>query len=191
MNQIQFYSLEEYLFRIVHQRFHEEGSLSAFDFFCIVIWKANRSKSRIAKALLARDKAQRDDLESIVRDITRELQTARTDRERFERVLGWGMRLPMASAILTVFWPEDFTVYDFRVCDALEKHHQLQNRTTADSLWTGYQEFIGDVRKAIPGPGSLRDKDKALWGKSFKEQLERDIYNCFRTTSTLHHEKAL
>jgi hypothetical protein len=31
----------------------------------------------------------------------------------------WGLRLPMASAILTVLFPEEFTVYDQRVCGSL------------------------------------------------------------------------
>lgn len=44
-----FYHLESYLFNTVRIRFLENGFLDAFDFFCIVIWKANRSKSKIAR----------------------------------------------------------------------------------------------------------------------------------------------
>ena len=45
-----FYNLENYLFEEVSKRFSEHGYLEVFDFFCIVIWKANRSKSKIANA---------------------------------------------------------------------------------------------------------------------------------------------
>jgi hypothetical protein len=37
-----YYDLETYLFDTVSRRFAEEHTLTAFDFFCIVIWKANR-----------------------------------------------------------------------------------------------------------------------------------------------------
>ena len=47
-----YYHLESYLFDEVRPRFLEQGYLTAFDFFCIVIWKANRSKSNIARMLL-------------------------------------------------------------------------------------------------------------------------------------------
>ena len=48
-----YYDLEKYLFETVSSRFAEEHSLGAFDFFCIVIWKANRAKTRIARRLIA------------------------------------------------------------------------------------------------------------------------------------------
>jgi hypothetical protein len=47
-----YYDLETYLFETVSPRFAEEHSLTAFDFFCIVIWKANRAKSKIARRLV-------------------------------------------------------------------------------------------------------------------------------------------
>ena len=41
---LRYYDLETYLFDDVHDRFHRQGSLSAFNFFAIVVWKANRAK---------------------------------------------------------------------------------------------------------------------------------------------------
>jgi len=46
-----YYDLEPCIFGEVQVRFEQEGYLLAFDFFCIVIWKANRAKSKIAKRL--------------------------------------------------------------------------------------------------------------------------------------------
>ena len=43
LDYLRYYDLERYLFEDVHRRFHEEGSIGAFDFFSIVIWKANRA----------------------------------------------------------------------------------------------------------------------------------------------------
>jgi hypothetical protein len=45
-----YYDLESYLFQEVSHRFTSRKPLSAFDFFRIVVWKANRSKSKVAAA---------------------------------------------------------------------------------------------------------------------------------------------
>ena len=85
----------------------------------------------------------------------------------------------MASAILTVLYPEEFTVYDVRVCDSLGDCHKLSNVTDFEKLWHGYVEFKSKVSQAVPDELSLRDKDRYLWGKSFHEQLSIDIEKAF------------
>src|SRR5271168_4753043 len=115
---IQFYTLESYLFNTVHRRFAEQGFLGAFDFFCIVIWKANRAKTKVAKRLLGN--TQRT-LDEVVVELTKAIAAKETPKEKM-RLLMFGdirFRLPMASAILTVLYPDEFTVYDYRVCDTL------------------------------------------------------------------------
>ncbi len=52
MDYLKYYDLERYLFEDVSKRFRKQGSMSAFDFFSIVVWKANRAKSQIARKLL-------------------------------------------------------------------------------------------------------------------------------------------
>jgi len=175
-NSISLYSLEEHLFSTVGPAFRQSGRLTAFDFFCIVIWKANRAKSKVAERLLARDAKRRGDLEAIVGELASALYSSIEAKERL-RILfeDWDFRLPMASAILAVLWPEDFTVYDIRVCEALGAHHALKNRTKFDTLWAGYQDFRDDVVRQAPASLSLRDKGRFLWGKSFGEQLSGDL----------------
>lgn len=85
----------------------------------------------------------------------------------------WGFRLPTATAILTVLYPEEFTIYDVRV------RHQL-NQTVYESkdfekLWKSYVGFIECLRHATPEGLSLRDKDRYLWGKDFAQQLKADM----------------
>ena len=48
-----YYHLERYLFDEVAKSFEKNNTLSAYDFFCIVIWKANRAKSKVAERLLS------------------------------------------------------------------------------------------------------------------------------------------
>jgi hypothetical protein len=96
----------------------------------------------------------------------------------------WGFRLPMASAILTVLYPEDFTVYDVRVCDVLDAFHNLANLTNFKSVWHGYLEFKRKVEEIAPQGFSLRDKDRWLWGQSFYRQLKKDVANGFQDSSS-------
>ena len=91
-----------------------------------------------------------------------------------------GIGLPMATAILTVLYPEEFTVYDVRACDALGGFWNIGNRTNTVRIWEGYKEFREAIQKADPPHLSLRNKDRWLWGKAVVEQMERDIKNGFK-----------
>ncbi|MCX6633581.1 MAG: hypothetical protein NT090_00575 [Acidobacteria bacterium] len=98
----QFYHLESYLFDVVGPTFRRQRWLSAFDFFCIVIWKANRAKSKVAARLLRKATCGQT-LEDAVRTLTSELARQASPEERMRHLMkNWGFRLPMASAILTL-----------------------------------------------------------------------------------------
>jgi hypothetical protein len=173
---LRYYDLEAFLFQDVHSRFQKEGSLCAFDFFSIVIWKANRAKSRAAKRLLARCPEQGANLDMIVHNLTKSLFDAQTHRERLRVMLeDWGFYLPMASAVLAVLYPDFFTVYDFRVCEQLGRFHELANWSDFNKIWSGYEQYQDAVLAAAPSGLSLRDKDRYLWGRSSARQLEEDI----------------
>jgi hypothetical protein len=91
-----YYSLERYLFSEVSQHFKASNQLSVFDFFCIVIWKANRSKSKVAKRLLAQGHA---DLSTAVQALTNALLQAPDNKERLRTLIeGWGFRLIEAES---------------------------------------------------------------------------------------------
>ena len=185
MQYLKYYDLEAYLFETVRPRFAAQGYLSAFDFFCIVIWKANRAKSMTAKRI----KRDGESLDETIKALTAGLAHQATPKERMRYLVdanAWRFTLPMASAILTVLYPEEFTVYDVRVCDSLqalkvsEDFHGLANRTNFENLWTGYQRFKAAVESTAPSDLSLRDKDRWLWARSFVRQLERDTKTGFQ-----------
>jgi hypothetical protein len=94
----------------------------------------------------------------------------------------WGFYLPTASAILTVLWPEEFTVFDIRVCDELKEFHHLAH-AEAERVWPDYCRYREAVHRAVPSSLSLRDKDRLLWGRSAASQLERDIACGFSPTN--------
>lgn len=168
------YDLEAYLFETVQKQFEERSYLSAYDFFCIVIWKANRSKTRIAKKILKHSGL--DNLDEAVYFLTSGISEISEHKEKLRHlIMDWKLKLPTASAILTVLYPEEFTVYDVRVCDELNDFHALKSTVNFDNIWSGYLSYKQAVINAAPEGLSLRDKDRYLWGKSFANQLENDI----------------
>ena len=167
-----YYDLESYLFKTVHDQFASQGWLNSFDFFCIVIWKANRAKTKIAKRIR---QLGNGDLDKGVHDFTSAIARAATAQEKLSVLLEHGFLLPMATAILTVLYPNEFTMYDVRVCDALGDFHRLANLTKLSTIWAEYTRFVQSVKAATPAQLSLRDKDRYLWAKSFAQQLTHDV----------------
>lgn len=173
-----YYHLERYLFDEVTKSFQKNSTLSAYDFFCIVIWKANRAKSKVAERLLSQDHS---DLSQAVSALIGNIAKAQGEKARMKVLVSdWGFRLPMASAILTVLYPNAFTVYDVRVCEVLGNYRSAQYRTNFDALWSEYEGYIDAVKKAVAENYELREKDRWLWGKSFSEQLQEDIKANFK-----------
>jgi hypothetical protein len=71
MDYKKYYYLEEYLFNEVNSSFRKRGFLNAEEFFCIIIWKANRAKSKIAKRIKKRNPDL--NLQTIVKNLTKNL----------------------------------------------------------------------------------------------------------------------
>jgi len=59
------------------------------------------------------------DLDQAVKSLTGDIHQAADHESRLKILLDVeGIGLPMASAILAVLYPDDFTVYDTRVCNS-------------------------------------------------------------------------
>jgi hypothetical protein len=70
----------------------------------------------VAHRLLEKNEAGNRSLDEIVSSLTTSLYDAGNSEQRMKILVEkWGFALPMATAILTVLWPEDFTIYDYRV----------------------------------------------------------------------------
>jgi len=168
MDYRKYYFLEEYLLGDVRKNFHRRGYLTADEFFCIVIWKANRAKTAIKKKLLIIGK----DIGEAVRQVTSDVHQAATKEKKLELLLNkWNFMLPMATAILTILYPDDFTVYDVRVRDQLGVDDFSGSKHQVHQYFSSYLPKV----KAVKVTGSLRDGDRYLWGKSFYEDLMKFI----------------
>lgn len=176
---IKYYDLEKYILADVRKNFDLNKHLTAFDFFCIVIWKANRAKTKVAERLIKHNKEK--DIEKSVYNLTSKIYLAKDDKQKLKVLIeDYKLRLPMSSAILSMLYPDNFTIFDIRVCDTLTDFKGLDNISNFENLWKGYSKYIDSVKKYKPQNLSLRDKDRFLWGKSFYEQLTDDLKMKFK-----------
>jgi len=129
MNYAKFYDLESYIFGEVTKFFHEKGYLEGFHFYLILIWKANRAKHRNALKIL--NNAENKSFDEGVKLLTHQINKAETDLEKIKTLYEWKFRTATASAILTVLYPDKFTVYDYRVLQYKEllAFKNLENKT--------------------------------------------------------------
>jgi hypothetical protein len=161
-----YYNLEAYLLLEAGPRFQETGELEPLDFLAILIWKSNRARTKH----IARLRAKSGSLSNAVSNLASELHSTRQLHERLQILMEiWGFRLPTATAILSILYPSEFTVYDIRVCKMLGSFHQLAGRSYSPKLWEEYKEFLQTVKDKTPKDLDLRDKDRYLWGKSWYE----------------------
>lgn len=164
MDYSKYYNIEDYLFGEVKNNFHKRGYITPEEFFCIVIWKANRAKSKIKDKVLK----NKNNLNENIKKLTSQIFKASSSREKLRILLeDWEFGLPMASAILTVLYPNDFTIYDIRVRSQLNIKDFSGRKNQIEKY---FSEFLPEVRKQLGK--NLRNKDKYLWGKSFLNDLK-------------------
>lgn len=167
MNYIKYYNLDKYIFEEVGPKFRKTGIITTEDFFCIVIWKANRAKTNIKNKL-----SKNGTLDNSIKNISNDIYRANTSKDKLEIMIKkYKFGLPMATAILTVLYPENFTVYDYRVREQLKIN-------TIYGVDKYFSEFLPKVKEYSNSlDKNLRNTDKELWGKSFYEDLQKLIKN--------------
>jgi hypothetical protein len=169
---IAYYNPETLLFPAVARGFADTGALDPEVLYLILDWKAPRARTR-HRARLARVAGS---FSAAVKNIAVELRAATGPEQQLELLsTKWGFRLPTASAILTVLYPDIFTVYDIRVCNTLNAFHQLSDTKWSRTVWREYQRYTVAVRNAAPEGLSLRDCDRWLWGRDKREALRKEL----------------
>ncbi len=159
---LKYYFLENYLFDEVSKNFQKQGYLTPEEFFAIVIWKSNRAKTNVRRGI---EKSKKT-----IRAITSEVFRVKTPEQQLAILISIpSIGIPMASAILTVCYPDDFTVADYRACAALKNFGEeiIGNPTAKISTYFEYLEKCKKLAKKYNF--SLRDFDRILWAKDFYE----------------------
>jgi hypothetical protein len=168
-----YYDLKPYLFTDVTQKFVKKGRIDPTDFYMILIWKAERVKNKQRDRLAKKSGS----FQNAVKKISKSLRAASGSEKRLQILMkGWNFRHATATAILTVLYPKEFTVYDVRVCGQLKafgNFERLAWRKSSDGLWRDYEKFLDAVKRAVPQEHRLRDKDRYLWGKSVYDDVKK------------------
>lgn len=123
------------------------GYYSRDDFLAVGRWKSARSLSYLER-----------NSDNDIKDVTR-MALAAPERLRY-RILGvlHGVGEKMASALLTVPYPEQFTVADYRAIETLRAHGEL------DGQPSDYVAYLRLCRELASRVGTdLRTLDRALW----------------------------
>lgn len=179
-----YYFLESYLFENVSRNFKNSGCLTPEEFFAIIIWKRNASKTKI-----------RDGIKNSGRTIYNITSEISSKDKKWEQKLNVllspkipGISIAFASAILTVCYPDNFTVVDYRAVISLIKILKNKDfsvklskeeiKTSNKHFFKGnpfnsikaYLEYCRLCReRAIKAGVSLRDFDRILWAIDFYE----------------------
>ena len=151
-------AIEEYLFTDVSATVRARGSLSRGEFLAIGTWKSPRVRSR-----LERNDARR------VQTIT-SLAFAPDAVERASILIALsGVGEPIASAILAVWDPGRYTVYDWRATETLQTAG-LFRASGGHVSWGLYLALCRELADRLDLPGAdvpkLRLLDRALWAYS-------------------------
>lgn len=157
---LKYYFLENYLLNEVHDNFVSHGRLTLEEFFAIVIWKSNRSKTKI-KTSLRKNRTNIPDITAKMHDTKDPVEKVKIlDDIEF-------VGIPIASAILTICYPDEFTVVDYRTVSTLKSIHKNvpPHPTTKIREYLAYVEICRQL--AEQENLKLRDFDRALWAKNF------------------------
>lgn len=159
---LNYYFLENYLFNEVSKNFQKRGYLTPEEFFAIVIWKSNRVKTNVRKGIEKNKKT--------IRAITSEVYQAKTAEQKLNILTSIpSIGIPMASAILTVCYPDNFTIADYRACAALKDFGEEIAGNPISNV-PAYFEYLKKCKKLSRKHNlSLRDFDRVLWAKDFYE----------------------
>ena len=165
-----YYSPEMHLFPALAQSFAETGQLHPEALYLILDWKGPRAKHLRRLTRIART------FNTAARRIGADLHGAAGPEQRLGVLLTrWDFSLSTASAILAVLYPDTFTMYDIRVCNALGDFGRLGNKKWSAEMWQEYQRYVAAVRSKAPPGLSLRECDRWLWGRDKREAMRAEL----------------
>ncbi|MGB5931830.1 MAG: hypothetical protein WBH57_02020 [Anaerolineae bacterium] len=158
------YWVEKYLFEDVHDKFKTGELIDDFDFYSIIYWKRNPSKPKIRDVLAELGKGPQDLLD--------EVRKAEGDKAKVEvltKVKHIGPAI--ASAILAVCYPDDFTVVDQDVLTLVKDWGWLSDDSLTRERYLEYNQKCKEWSGKLGM--TLREMDRVLWAKAWKKRLER------------------
>jgi hypothetical protein len=179
------YDPEHTVFARLPDKIKRGIGLSKREVLLIVKWKTTRIKDDNAKTVT----------DAAMAKINRAIADAPNHKIDALKSLDGisGIGLAMATAILTVCYPEEFTIIDTRVLGQLHlfpKRLADKRRTKAEPIyktedWTA-EEYVNEYLPKVKTYSeqarcSLRNADRALWGLSVYKDIENVIFKSRRS----------
>lgn len=157
---LKYYFLEDYLFKTVNKNFHKNKRLTPEEFLAIIIWKRNASKTKVIEGINASGKSIRTITNGIYKSSRREMKL-----QVLLEIKHIGIAL--ASAILTVLYDKEFTVFDYRAKNSLESIG-VQIIGSPDNKPEDYFSYVDLCKKQAKKYNlTLREFDRVLWAMDF------------------------
>jgi len=173
LDPLAYYSPETYLFATIAEGFSKTGQISPEALYLIIDWKAPRARTKHLSRLA---RIAGGTFTLATQRIAADLYSAVGSEQRLGVLMTkWGFRLPTASALLSVLYPDMFTVYDVRVCRMLGDFDKLGDKNWSAETWREYQRFKVEVQAAAPCGFTLRNCDRWLWGKDKQKTLIAEL----------------
>ncbi len=156
---LEYYDPESSVFPAIATRGRK--SMTAEELLLVLKWKTGRLKKSYAKTV------------SRLPEINTAVRIANKRGEEVEAIQDLckidEIGVPVASAILTVCYPEKFTILDWRVLDVLEIKPGESSKWSAKDYWKRFVPRVKAERERFDR--TLRDTDRALWGLSVYRQV--------------------
>lgn len=138
--------------------------LTKQDVLLILKWKLGRIKESNSETVSKDNLRKINQWVEMAGKASREIEALK----ELDKIPGIG--LATATAILTVCYPDKFTILDYRVLDTLGLTPSNANDWKAEEY---FHKYLPEVQKHREHwHCSLRQADRALWGLSVKKQIE-------------------
>ncbi len=133
---IQLYNVEDYLFTQIGPAGKKRGYFIFDEFYKICMWKTRRQKNRYLKNV--------DKIEGVTK-----IAFSENDEEKKMKKLCEldGVSVPVASAILTIFDPQNYAIIDIRCIDMLNILGYKINKIPSIKTWLQYTETMRSIAK--------------------------------------------
>jgi hypothetical protein len=172
---LDYYNPEFRVFDQIATKISKGQDLTKQDVLQILKWKLGRIKD-------SNNETVRDENLVVINKAVKDASSADgvDALEALEKIPGIG--LATATAILTVCYPDKFTIIDWRVLEILElipSRMQKSKQEYSANDWSPndyISEYLPAVKKLTHlWNCTLRDADRALWGFSVKSRIEEVI----------------
>ncbi len=191
------YDPETRVFPMLARKAKEGQELSSLDVLLILKWKLGRIKNDNSKTVAV---GKMKEINQALKDACKADRKGKIDAlTALSKIPGIG--LATATAILTVCYPDEFTIIDQRVLEILDlfpsrlAKDEQKNKYSTDN-WTP-EDYVDEYLPKVKGCSeswdcTLRDADRALWGLSVYKRIEEviDQSTNIHTGPQIHEAKA-